>query len=250
MPVRRKVFRIEEMQLAGERANAAETAPLSQQQYILAELTALRDLIERRSDGAPGIHADKTDADKIGGANIEVDGLRQLKDETDTIQRAINRTKQEIAALHVNGLNAPETGRVSRELDAVVGGAERAIEQILAAAEDIDDAANTLSAALRHEQEQALAHDIRDQIIRIFEACNFQDLAGQRISKVLTTLKFIEDRVARMMEIWGGIEAFKDYTAAALAERDTGELLLNGPKLDGDSGHASQDQIDALFRNQ
>ena len=47
-----------------------------------------------------------------------------------------------------------------------------------------------------------LAQDIRDQVIRIFDACNFQDLAGQRIAKVLATLKFIEDRIARMMDIW------------------------------------------------
>jgi len=258
MPVKRKVFRIEEMQLADEHANAA-AAPYSHQHYILAELMSLRDLIERRVDGAANgapkssavtsQAAARTDADARGG-NIEATGLRALKDETDTIQRAINRTKQEIAALHVNGLNAPETGRASRELDAVVGGAEHAIQQILAAAEDIDEAANTLSAALKHEQEQALAHDIRDQVIRIFEACNFQDLAGQRITKVTATLKFIEDRVARMMEIWGGIEAFKDFTAAALAERDPGPVLLNGPKLDGDTGHATQDQIDAIFKGQ
>jgi chemotaxis protein CheZ len=56
-------------------------------------------------------------------------------------------------------------------------------------------------------------------VIRIFDACNFQDLAGQSIAKVLATLKFIEDRIARMMDIWGGIDAFKDYTAAALAAR-------------------------------
>jgi chemotaxis protein CheZ len=253
MPVKRKVFRIEEMQLADEHANAA-AAPFSHQHYILAELMALRELIERRSDGAlngasRSEPAAKPDAEKRSG-NIEATGLRALKDETDTIQRAINRTKQEIAALHVNGLNAPETGRASRELDAVVGGAEHAIQQILAAAEDIDEAANTLSAALKHEQEQALAHDIRDQVIRIFEACNFQDLAGQRITKVTATLKFIEDRVTRMMEIWGGIEAFKDYTAAALAEREPGPVLLNGPKLDGDTGHATQDQIDAIFKGQ
>jgi|SRR5215470_619332 len=251
MPVKRKVFRIEEMQLADPHANAG-AAPYSHQHYILAELMALRELIERRttSNGsAVGETTPRVDSDKRGG-DIEATGLRALKDETDTIQRAINRTKQEIAALHVNGLSAPETGRASRELDAVVGGAEHAIQQILAAAEDIDEAANTLSAALKHEQEQALAHDIRDQVIRIFEACNFQDLAGQRITKVTATLKFIEDRVARMMEIWGGIEAFKDFTAAALAERDPGPVLLNGPKLEGDAGHATQDQIDAIFKSQ
>jgi chemotaxis protein CheZ len=242
MPVRRKVFRIEEMQPAGTRLGAAAEAPAVPPQHILAELAALRGLIEGRRDSAT-----KIDTENVDACDIEANGLRQLKNETDTIHRAITRTKQEIAALHVNGLNRPESGRMFRELGAVVGGQERAIQQVLAAAEDIDEAANTLSAAVKREQEQALAQDIRDQVIRIFEACNFQDLAGQRITTVLATLKFIEDRIARMMEIWGGIEAFKDYTAAALAEREPGPILLNGPKLEGDQGHASQDEIDALF---
>jgi chemotaxis protein CheZ len=248
MPVRRKVFRIEEMQLAGARAGGAEAAS-SPPQPILAELAALRELLEGRRDGAPktdtGIDA-KTDpavdTDITSASDIEANGLRELKSETDTIYRAISRTKQAIASLHVNGLNRPESGRVFRELDAVVGGQERAIQQVLAAAEDIDEAANTLSAALKREQDQALAQDIRDQVIRIFEACNFQDLAGQRISTVLATLKFIEEHVARMMEVWGGIDAFKEYTAAALAEREPGPVLLNGPKLEGDQG-----EIDAIF---
>ena len=122
MPIRRKVFRIEEMQLGGGRpsatvsasasasvsasASAVETAPTPMQQKIFAELMALRGLIERRPD-----HASGTNTDKLGANDLEAKGLRQLKDETDTIQRAINRTKQEIATLHVNGLNAPESGR-------------------------------------------------------------------------------------------------------------------------------------------
>jgi chemotaxis protein CheZ len=246
MPVRRKVFRIEEMQLTAGQASVGETS--ASQQPILAELAALRALLEGPRDGAPGMEP-KIDADIAGISDVEAGVLLQLKAETDTIHHAITRTKQEIAALHVNGLNRPESGRVFRELDAVVGGQERAIQQVLAAAEDIDEAANTLSAALKHEQDQALAQDIRDQVIRIFEACNFQDLAGQRISTVLTTLKFIEERVARMMEVWGGIEAFKEYTAAALAEREPAPVLLNGPKLEGDSGHATQEEIDAIFAN-
>jgi chemotaxis protein CheZ len=239
MPVRRKVFRIEEMLIGDARPGAVATEP-APQQHILAELAALRSLIERQPEAAPG-----TDGEHSGSA--EIDGLRQLKNETDTIHRAISRTKREIAALHVHGLNTPESGRVARELDAVVGGTERAIQQILAAAEDIDEAANTLSAALKQTQEQALAQDIRDQVIRIFEACNFQDLAGQRISKVLATLKFIEERITRMMEIWGGIDAFRDYAVAAVADCQQGSVLLNGPKLEGDPGHASQADIDALF---
>jgi chemotaxis protein CheZ len=50
-----------------------------------------------------------------------------------------------------------------------------------------------------------------------------------------------------MMEIWGGIDAFKDYIPDAPAEPDGDDALLNGPKLESDVGHASQDDIDALF---
>ena len=78
------------------------------------------------------------------------------------------------------------------------------------------------------------------------KACNFQDLSGQRIAKVLTTLKFVEERIAHMIEIWGGIDAFGTYAAAAAAELDR-VATLHGPKLDGEDGHATQDDVDALF---
>ncbi|HSV26244.1 MAG TPA: chemotaxis protein, partial [Xanthobacteraceae bacterium] len=67
------------------------------------------------------------------------------------------------------------------------------------------------------------------------------------ISKVVTTLKFIETHIIKMMDIWGGIEALKDFTPDAIAERSGDAKLLNGPKLADDAGHASQDDIDALF---
>ena len=84
-------------------------------------------------------------------------------------------------------------------------------------------------------------------MVQVFEACNFQDLTGQRIGKVVATLEFIEKHIIRMMDIWGGIESFKDLTAEAMAERAGDKKLLNGPKLKDEDGHASQDEIDALF---
>jgi chemotaxis protein CheZ len=105
----------------------------------------------------------------------------------------------------------------------------------------------TLLARLKDEQNQALAADIQDRVIKIFEACNFQDLTGQRITKVVATLKFIETHIVRMMEIWGGLEAFKDIETEKIAVREGDTRLLNGPKIDGDAGHASQDDIDSLF---
>jgi chemotaxis protein CheZ len=173
--------------------------------------------------------------------------VQNLKSELDLIHAAINRTKQEIATLHVTGFNGPEMARVTNELDAVVAGTERATQNILKAAEDIDQSANSLSAAAKTDYEKGMASDIQDHVIKIFESCNFQDLTGQRITKVVSTLKFIETHIIRMMEIWGGIDAFKDYAPTARSERDGDAKLLNGPKLDDDPGHASQDDIDALF---
>jgi len=137
--------------------------------------------------------------------------------------------------------------RVTNELDAIVGGTEHATGQILSSAEEIDQMAHTLAPRLRDEQNQALVADMQERVIKIFEACNFQDLTGQRITKVVGTLTFIETHIVRMMEIWGGLEAFKDIAPETIATREGDTRLLNGPKVAGEVGHASQDEIDALF---
>jgi chemotaxis protein CheZ len=147
--------------------------------------------------------------------------------------------------LHFGAFGDADHGRASRELDAVVDSTERATQHILEAAENIDEAANTLSASLKHEQEQALTSDIRDHVVRIFEACNFQDLGGQRIAKVLATLTFVEDRVMRMMEIWGGSDKIEEYAGGIRSDSEGN--LASGPKLDGDPGHVTQQEIDAMF---
>ena len=233
MPVQRKVFRIEQATPANVAAGALEGVGISpaDRQEILAELKALHNLVGLRS----------TDADSEARCSDEI---RQLKSETEAIHLALNRTKQEVAALHINAFG-PAPARVTRELDAVMESAERATQQILGAAEDIEDAANTLSASLKREQEKSLAADIQDNVLRILEACNFQDLTGQRIAKVLTTLQFVEERIAHMIEIWGGIDAFKPYAAAA-ADINRNPLL-HGPKLDGDEGHVTQEDVDRMF---
>ena len=68
-------------------------------------------------------------------------------------------------------------------------------------------------------------------MISIFEACNFQDITGQRISKVVGAMKFVEERVHHMMEIWGGMESFKDIETIDDPKRQGEKALLNGPAL-------------------
>ena len=216
----------------------ADADAIARHHELILEIRALRSAIEPREHDSRRV---------IETYQAQIGEIQKLKQELDLIQAAINDTKQEIATLHVTGFQGPEMRRVTDELDAIVGGTESATENILNAAEEIDQCANTLSAMVKTEQEQNLSRDIRERTVQIFESCNFQDLTGQRISKVVATLKFIEDHIVKMMDIWGGIEALKDFTPDALAERSGDAKLLNGPKLDDDSGHASQDDIDALF---
>jgi chemotaxis protein CheZ len=173
---------------------------------------------------------------------IQSSSLRQLQHEADTIHIAIARTKQEIATLHAgaSGHGAP---RAARELDAVVDGTERAAHQIMDAAETIAKAAKSLTGS--QGKDDGLTQQIRENVLRIFEACNFQDLSGQRIAKVLAMLQFIDESIARMMDIWGGAEALKPYAGAIGSERS----LLHGPKLADDSGHVTQADIDVILQS-
>ena len=205
---------------------------------IMTELRALRSLIKP---------AEQVSQQMIDAYKQQITEAAKLKGELDLIHDAINRTKQEIATVHVTGFEGPEMVRVTNELDAIVGGTETATETILSNAEEIDQFASTLIARLKDEQSGALVEDIQERVIKIFEACNFQDLTGQRITKVVATLKFIETHIMRMMEIWGGLDAFKDIEAETIAQRKGDTGLLNGPKLKDETGHASQDEIDALF---
>ena len=177
----------------------------------------------------------------------QIEQCEKLKVELDLIYDAISRTKREIAVLHGKSFNGEEMAKVNGELGAVVGGTEEATQQILEAAESIDNAATALGKNTSPDQQKLLSEEIQERVVSIFEACNFQDLTGQRIKKVMTTMKFIEHHITVMMEIWGGVDAIKAHAPAIVDTREGDAKLLNGPKSDGDVGHASQDDIDALF---
>jgi chemotaxis protein CheZ len=177
----------------------------------------------------------------------QIEQCEKLKVEIDLIYDAITRTKREIAVLHGKSFNGEEMAKVNGELGAVVGGTEEATQQILEAAESIDNAATALSSVTSLDQQKLLSEEIQERVVSIFEACNFQDLTGQRIKKVMTTMKFIENHITVMMDIWGGVDAIKAHAPVIADAREGDARLLNGPRSEGDVGHASQDDIDALF---
>jgi len=235
-----KIFRIER---AG--AGAGETGGVEGDRLAEARhqeiMTALRDL--KQNGGAPD---EGLTSQMIEDYKTDLMEANKLKGELHRIYAAISRTKQEIATIHKSGLKGKPMSRAADELSAIVGSTEAATETILQAAEDIDQHATNLAASLKHERHSNMVGDIQDQIVAIFEACNFQDLTGQRVTKVVNTFGFIEERVLEMIEIWGGLDSFNDVETNE-REESHDESLLNGPALESEEDVASQNDIDALF---
>lgn len=154
------------------------------------------------------------------------------KHELAAVRDAIARSERELAALR-SGFPTP---RLQQELDAAISGMDDATQKILHATETIDESARALQASLQNDYNRGLAQEVLEQAVRIYEACNFQDLAGQRINKAIASLKHVEQQIDRLCEIWGKIE-----------HTPTPAKLINGPKLEADTGHAAQSDIDRMF---
>src|SRR3954453_22785060 len=259
MSVSRKRFRIEQ-EIMGDApvamsavAEGGDIGPMHRE--IMAELRSIRAQMATGSGTGPvtesaaaQITREVADAQTLLETyRAQIEQCEKLKVELDLIHDAINRTKREIATLHGKSFDGGEMAKVNGELGAVVGGTEQATQQILEATEAIDQAATALSKNTSPDQQKLLSEEIQERVISIFEACNFQDLTGQRISKVMTTMKFIEQHIYEMMNIWGGIDAIKAHASPTVDTREGDARLLNGPKMEGEVGHASQDDIDAMF---
>jgi chemotaxis protein CheZ len=257
MAVRRKRFRIEETSYGSSpmpvEAEVGDSVPMHRE--IMIELRAIRDQMAGPQRGSAAVESvgnavTKEIADAqalLETYRAQIEQCEKLKVELDLIHDAINRTKREIAVLHGKSFNGDEMSKVTGELGAVVGGTEEATQQILEAAESIDQAATAMTKVNSPDQLKLLSEEIQERVISIFEACNFQDLTGQRIGKVMTTMKFIENHINVMMDIWGGVDAIRAHAPPIVDDREGDAKLLNGPKGPDDAGHASQNDIDALF---
>jgi len=167
--------------------------------------------------------------------------VASLERELAELNAAVAHTMRELAALVGEG-HERHMAHAAGKLGAAVEGMERATENILKSAEVIDDSAKALAAAMKTDYERGLAQEIQESVVQIYEACNFQDLSGQRIGNVIDTLTTIEDQVEGMLDRHQARPA-----AARQPKPSCDAALLNGPRLDGDSGHTSQQEIDILF---
>jgi chemotaxis protein CheZ len=158
-----------------------------------------------------------------------------LLQEVEELAHTIATAKTEIAALRVDDITGHDIPFATDELDAIVGHTAQATHAILEVCETLDEVAATVGA------EQAAK--LQDATTRIYEACSFQDITGQRITKIVATLKTIEGKVAHIINTFGpGITHVSDRSANHVM---TDADLLNGPQLPAQA--MDQSDIDKLM---
>ena len=149
----------------------------------------------------------------------------------------ITDARKEIAALQPSDLESARIPRAGLELDAIVQQTEEATNTIMEAAEEIMSADT--------EDPEAYQATTQDAVMRIFEACSFQDITGQRISKVVETLSHIEKRVLELRDLLGVTEQDIEEAQTEDGKKTAEEALLSGPALKGEG--IDQTEVDALM---
>jgi len=153
--------------------------------------------------------------------------------EISRLAKYISDAKTEIFSISSNEKTDAALTDASHHLDEVIRATEEASTIIMDAADVIQGAVGGVGG----EKEQ----QIMDATNRIYEACNFQDITGQRITKVIKLIENIDERIEKLNELFGA--PTEDHVVKISVDDE--RSLLNGPQLSGQA--ASQADIDSLF---
>ena len=171
-------------------------------------------------------------------------GLIELRKELVGLMEYVTRVRQEIAAIDRPAEEEHAFESMSDQLDAIVKATEGATHTIMEAVERNTDTIERLRARIGDSELARLLDDVTENQNIVLQACAFQDITGQRITKVVRSLSYLETRVANLVAIWGR-DALKEVEVKPDREKTDDEKLLHGPQ-DPDKALA-QAEIDALF---
>ncbi len=158
----------------------------------------------------------------------------------------IARVKAEVAKIRYQDQGQDPLLTASEELDALKATTAEATETILSIAETVlADIERLRALGLPSPAEETLS-GMELRLGRLFEACGFQDLTGQRSTKVAKLLQSLDGRVGRVLDLLDDVEV-PDEIALQVRDQDVvgDSALLNGPQTAGNG--LGQDDIDALF---
>lgn len=165
---------------------------------------------------------------------------RRMQEEIAQLAEFITDAKKEIFAISTNEKSEAVIVDASAHLDEVIKSTEDATNTIMDAADAIQNAMSGVGG----DKEKKII----ESTTRIYEACNFQDVTGQRIRKVIKLLTNIEERINKLNDIFGNANTPKPANSNAknsISSPKDDKELMNGPQMNAHS--SSQAEIDALF---
>ncbi len=178
----------------------------------------------------------------------------ELYGEIGDLARFINDVRKDLGDFNPSQIADKEIPEASDQLDAIVKTTEQATGQIMDACDRLEESHSWLKDKLQNSNppipadtwmgvEDAI-NESKANITNIYEACNFQDLTGQRINKIVEALREVERHVLRMVMVFG--LQHKNVDEEVRKEIEEEAQLLNGPALPGASA-LDQDDIDDIL---
>ncbi len=165
-----------------------------------------------------------------------------LRRELIEMASSIDQARREVASLRPPDKDDDRLTVAASELDAIVISTERASNDILNAAERLMEFVGKIRVG---GADADLCNEMDMLITSIFTACSFQDLTGQRTSKVVNALRYIEQRINAMINIWGDGHLAPHPIIPDIADPREDAHLLHGPAREGEG--VSQADVDTMF---
>jgi chemotaxis protein CheZ len=172
---------------------------------------------------APALGEESIEASQVGA-----------RDERALLLAYIRAARSALADLAPNLMRVEHLPSAMNEIGMIVETTETAANQII-------DAVDLILGLPRDLSHEAYRSSVEEKCSTLIEACAFQDLTGQRSTKVIETLLHIEDKLGKLAALIGD-----DETPQTPPEQRAGDdVLLNGPAMPGEG--VDQDEIDAMF---
>lgn len=158
---------------------------------------------------------------------------RELKEMLDCIEEL----RGDLSKVDPDDIFSRRIPEMGRELSAIVSATEVATNSIMNIAEQVMDADKS--------DPQAYAKFIEQHMMAIFEACTFQDLTGQRVTRVIQTIEVIEERIGVLCRMIENNQITPNAPKVSETEKRNRTRLVKGPANAGEG--INQEAVDAMF---
>ena len=172
----------------------------------------------------------------------DLDG-QGLSDYLEALFSYVQRVRMEIASLNQSEDGEDKFATMGEQLDGVIEATKDTSDAIMEAIEKNNEAVAKLKESLDDPELVGLVDAIENGNNAVFEACAFQNITGQRVTKIIKSVSYVEERVAALRDIWGN-DALENVERV-VEELTDDEKLLNSPQSKADA--ISQEEIDKLF---